>query len=208
MQRQRTFFSLPGFFVAVATTFFQLNLGQADVSVGKPAPDFSLPDSNGQTHALKDFRGKMVVLEWYNKDCPYVRKHYDSGNMQKLQSLYAGKGVVWLSILSSAPGKEGYLAPEAAEASRQTAGQKSTALLLDPSGSVGKSYGAKTTPHMFVIDPQGQLIYQGAIDDNSSANPAVIPKSNNYVTAALDAAFAKKPVVVASTKPYGCGVKY
>lgn len=176
---------------------------------GKPAPDFSVPDANGKTHSLADYKGQWLVLEWFNKDCPYVKKHYGSGNMQKLQNTYTAKDVKWLTIISSAEGKQGYLEPaEALEVATAHKLGASAAFLLDPSGAMGKAYDAKTTPHMYVIDPEGVLVYAGAIDDNDSANPAVIPDSKNYVVAALDEALAGKPVSMAATRPYGCTIKY
>lgn len=181
----------------------------ASPAPGKPAPDFSVPDANGKTHSLADYKGQWLVLEWFNKDCPYVKKHYGSGNMQKLQNTYTAKDVKWLTVISSAKGKQGYLEP--AEALQVATDHKlgaSAAFLLDPSGTMGKAYDAKTTPHMYIIDPEGVLVYAGAIDDNDSANPAVIPDSKNYVVAALDEALAGKAVSTAATRPYGCTVKY
>jgi peroxiredoxin len=175
---------------------------------GKTAPDFTLPASDGKSYHLADYKGKFVVLEWFNKDCPFIRKHYDSGNMQKLQETYLKKGVVWFSIASSAPGKEGYMTAEAAARERAKDQSHSTATLLDPDGKVGQLYGAKTTPHMFVINPQGTLIYAGAIDDHASADPDDIPQSVNYVALALDQALAGQPVKTASTRSYGCSIKY
>jgi peroxiredoxin len=183
-------------------------LSLADTAIGKPAPDFTLPDPQGKTHSLSSQKGKYVVLEWFNEGCPFVRKHYDSGNMQKLQSTYMGKGVVWYSILSSAPGKEGYAAGADAAAQVTKNKMQSTALLLDPDGKAGRAYGAKTTPHMYIIDPKGTLIYRGGIDDKASADAEDIAKSRNHVQQALDEALAGKPVSMADTKPYGCGVKY
>ncbi|RYZ79518.1 MAG: redoxin domain-containing protein, partial [Proteobacteria bacterium] len=152
--------------------------------------------------------GKWVVLEWFNKDCPYVKKHYGSGNMQKLQAEYTGKGVTWLSVNSSAKGKQGYT--EAAEAVTVAKENKSaaSAVILDPSGTIGKAYGAKTTPHIFIIDPQGTTVYAGGIDDNDSSDPSVIPASKNFAKAALDEVLAGKKVTVATSRPYGCAVKY
>lgn len=180
----------------------------ADAVPGKPAPPFEVKDAHGHVQKLADYQGKWLVLEWFNKDCPYVQKHYGSGNMQALQQRYATQGVTWLSVISSAPGKQGYVEP--AEALDTVKTMKSAALqvLLDQSGKVGKAYGAKTTPHMFVIDPTGAVVYAGGIDDNDSANPAVIPTSKNYVSAALDAALAGQKVVTTSARPYGCSVKY
>ncbi len=176
--------------------------------IGKKAPSFSLTDVDGKKHNLKDYRGKHVVLEWTNYDCPFVKKHYNSGNMQSLQKKYMAMDVVWLSINSSAPGKQGNFTPD--EIRKRSGDHKAsfTAYLLDQNGKVGKKYGAKTTPHMFVIDPKGTLIYKGGIDDIKSTNPADIKEATNYVAAALDAALAGKAVAVSSSKPYGCGVKY
>lgn len=183
-------------------------LVHAAAEPGSPAPAFDVKDAGGATRKLADFAGKWVVLEWTNKDCPYVKKHYNSGNMQKLQKEYTAKGVIWLTVLSSAKGQQGALDPAGALKQAQTVKSAATALLMDSGGAVGKAYGAKTTPHMFVIDPQGKVVYAGAIDDNDSADPAVIAKSKNYVAAALDAGMAGKKVEVASTRPYGCSVKY
>jgi peroxiredoxin len=176
--------------------------------VGENAPEFTLTDTNGKTHSLKDFRGKTVVLEWLNHDCPYVVKHYGSNNMQTLQKTYTGKGVVWLSINSSAEGKQGNFPPEKANELTKAKGAAASAVLLDASGSVGKSYGAKTTPHMYVIDPKGVLAYNGAIDDKPSTDAADIKTAKNLVAAAVDEVLASKPVTVSTSKPYGCSVKY
>lgn len=180
----------------------------AEPAIGQPAPDFSLAGSDGKTYHLSDFKGKVVVLEWFNKDCPFIRKHYDSGNMQKLQETYLHKGVVWLSIGSSAPGKEGYMTKAETVQQRIADKSRSTASLMDPTGKVGRLYGAKTTPHMFVINAEGNLVYKGAIDDHNTPDPADIPKSRNYVAEALDATLAKQPVKTPSTQPYGCSIKY
>jgi peroxiredoxin len=176
--------------------------------VGSAAPDFSLTDAKGKTHSLSQYKGKYIVLEWFNPECPFVKKHYGGGNMQKLQQEYTGKGVVWFSIDSSAPGSEGNLSPEQAEKVTTAWKTKQTALLLDPEGKAGRAYGAKNTPHMFVIDPQGKVVYEGAIDNKATPNPADIPSSTNYVKVALDESLAGKPVTTANTKPYGCSVKY
>jgi hypothetical protein len=176
---------------------------------GEKAPDFSVVDAAGETHSLSDYAGQWLVLEWFNKDCPYVVKHYGSGNMQGLQSSYGEQGVQWLTVISSAEGKQGYFTPDEAiaeaEAHRLAA---SAPFLLDVSGDMGRAYDARTTPHMYVINPEGTVVYAGAIDSNDSANPAVIPTSTNYVVAALDAAMNDQPVEVASTRAYGCTVKY
>lgn len=175
---------------------------------GQPAPEFTLTDSNGQSHKLSDFKGKFVVLEWLNHGCPFIKKHYGSGNMQKLQKEYTGKGVVWLSIVSSAPGKQGHMTPEETNKAKEESGSAATAVLIDEDGSVGHLYDAKTTPHMFVVDPQGTLIYMGAIDSDRSPDPAGIEGAKNYVKQALDEAMAGKPVSEPTTTAYGCGIKY
>lgn len=176
--------------------------------VGQAAPAFTLKDVEGKSHSLSSFKGKYVVLEWTNHQCPYVVKHYASGNMQKLQKWAKEKGVVWLTILSSAPGKQGYLEPSQAKQLMKEQGFASAAYLFDTDGKVGKAYGARTTPHMYVIDPKGTLIYMGAIDDKPTANQADIPGARNHVVKALEEAMAGKPVSVPSTQPYGCSVKY
>ncbi len=180
----------------------------AEVKTGEPAPDFTLTDTNGKSHTLSEHKGKYVVLEWFNYECPFVVKHYDSKNMQKLQEEYTGKDVVWLSINSSAEGKQGQYAADEMNKLASERGVKATALLLDGDGKVGKLYGAKTTPHMFIIDPKGALIYQGAIDDKPSVDQEDIATSKNYVKSALDAAMAGQPVADPITKSYGCSVKY
>ena len=183
-------------------------VAHAEATVGKRAPAFTLADTAGQKRSLTEFKGRYVVLEWFNHDCPFTRKHYKSGNMQRLQQTYTDKGVVWLSINSSAPGKQGHLTPEQANTLTKDKGAAPTAVLLDPSGKVGRLYGAKTTPHLFIINPEGVVIYTGAIDDTPSADPADIPKATNYVQRALDEALAGKPVSIPQTRSYGCSVKY
>ncbi len=180
----------------------------AGAVVGEPAPAFTLSDTRGVQHQLADFKGKLVVLEWVNFDCPFVGKHYGSGNMQRLQKEYTGKGVVWLSIGSSAPGKQGHYSAERIGALVKERGASPTAYLLDEDGTVGRAYGAKTTPHMFIVDGQGKLIYEGGIDDTPSTDQADIASAHNYVKAALDEALAGKPVTTSSSRPYGCSVKY
>ncbi|MFT5206472.1 MAG: peroxiredoxin [Candidatus Omnitrophota bacterium] len=172
------------------------------------APDFTLSDTHGQTHSLADFGGKHVVLEWFNPDCPYVRKHYDSGNMQALQGKYVEQGVVWLSINSSAQGKQGHYQPGEYNEILSQRDSQATALLLDHDGVAGHTFGAKTTPHMFIIDPKGRIIYSGAIDDNSSANPRDALTADNYVAQALDEALGGDEVSLPKTRSYGCSVKY
>jgi peroxiredoxin len=175
---------------------------------GEAAPEFTLTDSKGTSHKLSDFRGKFVVLEWLNHECPFVKKHYSGGNMQKLQQEYTAKGVVWLSIISSAPGKQGHRTGPQAEADTKDKNAAPTAVLLDPSGEVGKKYDAKTTPEMFVLDKEGKILYAGAIDSIKSTDSADIAKAENHVRQALDAALAGQPVPTPKTKPYGCSVKY
>jgi peroxiredoxin len=176
--------------------------------VGKPAPGFTLTDCAGNEHSLSDFAGKVVVLEWVNHGCPFVVKHYASGNMQKLQADAADKGVVWLSICSSAPGKQGHMSAADANAKCDEVGSKAAAYLLDEDGTVGQLYGARTTPEMCVINKEGILVYHGAIDDKPSTDQADIAGAANYVTAAIAEVLEGKPVTTASTKPYGCSVKY
>lgn len=178
------------------------------VNSGQAAPDFSLTGHDGKTYKLSQFKGKHVVLEWFNKDCPYVRKHYNAGKMQQLQKSFGAKGVVWLTVVSSAAGKQGHLT--AASAKQQLAQEKASprVVLLDPTGKVGKAYNAMTTPHMYVINPQGKLVYQGAIDDKPSASPSSLQGATGWFTNALNASIAGKAVSPATTKPYGCSVKY
>ncbi|MCB0320048.1 MAG: thioredoxin family protein [Bdellovibrionales bacterium] len=176
--------------------------------VGSPAPMFTAKDSNGRVHKLQDYSGKPVVLEWTNHDCPFVRKHYDTKNMQTLQKRYTEQGVIWLTINSSALGRQGHVTPEEANRLLSEEGSAQTAYLLDDSGEIGRLYDAKTTPHMFVINKDGQLAYAGAIDDNSSSRHSTVEGAVNYVAMALDALLAEKPVATASTQSYGCSVKY
>jgi len=177
-------------------------------AIGAAAPDFELTDSQGNTHKLSAFKGKFVVLEWVNYGCPFVKKHYQSDNMQTLQKKYGDKGVVWLSICSSAEGKQGHFTgDELASQIKANRGQQ-TAYLIDADGKVGKTYGARTTPHMFVINPDGDLIYKGAIDDRASTSTSDVEGATNYVAQALDEAMAGKPVSQSATQPYGCSVKY
>jgi peroxiredoxin len=181
---------------------------QAAAQVGAPAPALTLTDSNGATHSLSDFAGKYVVLEWINFDCPFVQKHYGSGNMQALQKDYTAKGVVWLAINSSAVGNQGHFGNDVINARGTELGAAYSAYLVDADGTVGHAYGAKTTPHMFVIDPDGNVIYAGGIDDRPSTDVEDIEGATNYVRDALDAAMAGEAVAVSSSQPYGCNVKY
>ncbi|GHE38894.1 thioredoxin family protein [Vulcaniibacterium thermophilum] len=176
--------------------------------VDKPAPAFTLVDSTGKKRSLAEFAGKTVVLEWTNHECPFVRKHYGSGNMQKQQRAATAQGVVWLSINSSAPGQQGHVDAAAAERVRGQARAAQTAYLLDPDGTVGRLYGAKTTPHMYVIDPKGVLRYAGGIDSIPSPDPADIAQATQYVPQVLAELAAGKPVSVKVSRPYGCSVKY
>jgi peroxiredoxin len=195
-------------FISCSLLVASAMLSFAEVQVGAAAPDFTLPDTKGKTLSLADYKGKYVVLEWYNPDCPFVRKHYNSKNMQQLQKEAAAKRVVWLAINSSAPGEQGnYPAGKFNQIASQQ-GAAWTALLMDPDGKVGKLYGAKTTPHMYVIDPQGNLVYNGAIDNKRSTNVADVKTSTNYVKVALEESMAGKPINPATTQPYGCSVKY
>jgi len=185
-----------------------LSVNAAELRTGNPAPEFTLTDTNGKSHNLSDFKGKYVVLEWINHGCPFVVKHYSEGNMQALQKEFTGKDVVWLSICSSAEGKQGNMSNEEWNAVTTEKGAAPTAVLIDADGVVGKLYDARTTPHMYVINPEGNLIYQGAIDDKRSTDASDIASSENYVRSALKQAAAGEPVAKAQTQPYGCGVKY
>ena len=194
--------------VAFTASLVAAGYAQAGATVGQSAPDFSLTDTSGKTVKLSDFKGKHVVLEWNNPGCPFVRKHYDTANMQALQKEAGGKGVVWLAINSTETGHQDYLAP--AKLGKWMTDQKAapSATLMDESGSVGKSYGARTTPHMYLVNPQGTLIYAGGIDSIPSASTADIKTATNYVRVGLNEALAGKPISKATTQPYGCSVKY
>ena len=176
--------------------------------IGQPAPNFKLSSATGKEHSLSDYKGKWVVLEWINLQCPFVLKHYKSENMQTLQQNYTKKEVVWLSICSSAPGKQGNFSGDELTAKIKEVSSSSTAYLIDGDGKVGHTYGAKTTPHMFIIDPKGVLVYAGAIDDKPSVKLEDVKGATNFVAAALDAGLAKKVIKVSSTVSYGCSVKY
>lgn len=183
-------------------------LAQASASIGAPAPDFSLVDSHGKTHALAELAGKVVVLEWTNHDCPFVGKHYDAGNMQALQRDYTDRGVVWLTVISSAPGTQGHVSPAEANELTRSRNAAPTAVLFDPEGTAGRAYGAVTTPHMYVVDAGGKLVYAGGIDSIRSVAQADVPKATPYVKLALDEVLAGKAVSTPSTRPYGCSIKY
>ncbi len=191
----------------VILTVFALNAGAAP-RVGQPAPDFAATDTRGEAHRLADYHGRVVVLEWTNHDCPYVRKHYQAGNLQAQQREAAEQGAVWLSVISSAPGKQGHVS--AAEADALTASRDAAphAVLLDPEGTMGQAYGARTTPHMYIIDATGTLVYMGGIDSITTANPADIPAATQYVRVALKEMAAGQPVTTPVSRPYGCSVKY
>jgi len=180
----------------------------ANVKVGDKAPDFSLKGQDGVVHSLKEQEGKYVVLEWFNDGCPYVKKHYNSKNMQTLQKEIVSKGVAWYSIVSSSEGKQGFLTADKAKSLMKDKDMHSTAILLDTDGKVGQSFGASTTPHMFIVDPKGLIVYQGAIDDKPSASKQSLKGAKNYVRMAFNNIDAKKPIETASTSPYGCSVKY
>jgi hypothetical protein len=194
--------------LSIASLLALTPFARAGVETGKAAPDFTLTDSQGKSHKLSDFKGKYVVLEWVNFGCPFVKKHYDSKNMQGLQKDYTGKDVVWLSICSSAPGKQGHMDAAKINDAVKEAGAAMTAYLIDEKGETGRLYGARTTPHMFIVNPEGNLIYAGGIDDIKSADPADTAKAKNFVKAALDEALAGKPVSTPTFKEYGCSVKY
>lgn len=180
----------------------------AQVRVDAPAPAFTATDSHGQAQSLSQYRGKYVVLEWHNQGCPYTRKHYVSGNMQNLQKEWTAKGVVWFTVISSAPGQQGYVTAEQENAYVDKMHAAPTAVLLDPEGKIGHLYDAKTTPQMIVIDPAGKVIYDGAIDNKPTPDVEDIRNANNYVNDALSAAMAGKPIATPFTRPYGCSVKY
>jgi len=191
------------------TTLAAGALYAADVPpVGSAAPDFSAPDANGKTQSLSQYKGKYVVLEWFNPECPFVKKHYGSDNMQKLQQEYTSKGVVWLTIDSNAPGSEGNISAEQAKKIMDSWKTKQTALVLDPESKIAKLYGAKNTPNMVIINQDGKIVYEGAIDSKATPNPADIPSSTNYVKSALDESLGGKPISNAQTKPYGCHITY
>lgn len=194
-----SFFAL--IFLSVANPLMAQQTGEA-------APEFTLMDSNGNEHSLSDFRGQVVVLEWLNHECPFVRKFYNAGEMQRMQEMYTDDGVVWLSVISSAPGKQGHMSPDEINSAVEEHGSQQTAVLIDEDGAVGRSYDARTTPHMFVIDTDGTLVYNGAMDDQPSANPATLEDANNYVVQALDATLNDGEIETSSTRPYGCSVKY
>lgn len=198
---RRLFLTTAGMLLLAVSAF-------AAAAVDEAAPQFSLTGADGKPYSLADYAGKTVVLEWVNFGCPFVRKHYDSRNMQTLQQTYTDSGVVWLSVCSSAPGKQGFYEKGPLTAQLKKEGAVPTAYLIDADGKVGRAYGARTTPHMFVISPEGNIVYAGGIDDIRSANAADIPRATNYVAAALDAMSAGAQIDQKSSPPYGCSVKY
>ena len=197
---RRSVLALPALFLALSA--------QAAPSVGQAAPDFTLQDASGKTVKLSDYRGKHVVLEWTNPGCPYVRKHYNSGNMPATQKEAVDKGVVWLSINSTETSSYEYMEPAKLVAWQKERKSQPTAVLLDEEGTTGKAYGARTTPHMYIVNPQGQLIYAGGIDSIASSDPQDIKKAVNYVRQGLGEALAGKPITASVTRPYGCSIKY
>ena len=198
--KRRALFLLPALLLAVAA--------QAAPAVGQPAPEFTLKDAGGKPVKLSDFRGRYVVLEWTNPGCPFVRKHYDSGNMAATQQDAAAKGAVWLSINSTARSNWDYMEPARLVAWQGERKVQPTAMLMDEEGVTGRAYGARTTPHMYIVDPQGRLVYAGGIDSIPSADRADIAKAVNYVRQGIAEAAAGKPISAATTRPYGCSIKY
>ena len=195
-----------GKLLALTLTIF--TLPALAVVPGATAPDFKGTDSTGAQHSLSEYRGKFVVLEWANQGCPYDQKHYLSGSIESQQKEWTAKGVIWLSVISSAPGEQGHVTASEENAYLKKMNAAPTAALLDPDGTIGRLYGAKTTPHIFVIDPTGKLIYQGAIDDKPTTEQEDLKGARNYLNETLTAAIAGKPIQVATTRPYGCSVKY
>lgn len=196
------------FFSAALLVTLSLSASSQSLRVGVAAPTFTATDSRGQTQSLTQYKGKYVVLEWHNQGCPYTRKHYTSGNMQNLQKEWTAKGVVWFTVISSAPGAQGYVTPPQENAYLAQMHAVPTAVLMDSDGKVGRLYSAKTTPQMFVINPEGNVIYAGAIDDKATTDVDDIRRADNYVNDALTAAMAGKPIATPYTRSYGCSVKY
>ncbi len=208
MNHQRTF-SFACVLAVALVVLVGMQLGPDDDAViGEPAPSFTLPGTDGNDYELQNLQGQFVVLEWLNFGCPYVERHYKTGNMPALQEEYIEKDVVWLSVVSSAPGTQGYYEADAMNAEKEKMGGMQSAILLDPEGDVGKMYGAITTPHMYIINKEGVLIYKGGIDDQPRASYEKTKDANNYVRAALDEALSGKAVSVETSRPYGCSVKY
>jgi hypothetical protein len=196
------------FCAVLAAALLPISATAQTAKVGGPAPNFTGADSQGKTETLSSFHGKYVVLEWHNQGCPFTRKHYVSGNMQSLQKEWTAKGVVWFTVISSAPGQQGYVTASEENAYLDKMHAAPTAVLLDADGKIGHLYNAKTTPQMFVINPDGNVIYDGAIDDRPTPDPSDVKGANNYVSDALTEAMAGKPVATPFTRSYGCSVKY
>ena len=208
-QTMRTLTSIiAGLSIAAASAFGHNHGGSSDYDDAKKAPDFTLTDIDGNTHSLSDFEGKVVVLEWLNHSCPFVVKFYEPGFMQELQQKWRDQDVIWLSINSTNANDHAYLTPEAEKAKAISVGSNATAILHDTDGTVGQAYGARTTPHMYIISAEGKIVYNGAIDSNRSANSADIADATNYVDAALTALMAGEPIEVTTSRPYGCSIKY
>ncbi len=195
-------------FLSVLALVATLGLAQAAPKIGYPAPAFSAVDTTGKTWSLAELKGKKVILEWTNDQCPYVIKHYGSGNMQALQKEATGAGYIWLSVISSAPGKQGHVSPAEADALTTSRGAAPSAVLIDSQGVLGRAYEAKTTPHLFIIDEAGTLVYRGGIDDKPTTDPADIAGANNYVRQAMAELASGKPIANPVTRPYGCSVKF
>lgn len=200
--------TLKSFVFAAIAALLPLSAVAQAARVGQSAPQFTATDSHGQSHSLAEYKGKYVVLEWHNQGCPYTQKHYVSGNMQQLQKEWTGKGVVWFTVISSARGQQGYVTPGEENAYLAKMRADPTAALLDPDGKVARLYGARTTPQMYVVDPHGKLIYEGAIDNRPTADVSDIKGADNYLSDALTEAMGGKPVAVSYTRSYGCSVKY
>lgn len=197
--------------IAILTINLTSDTGGTDsvnAVVGEPAPEFEVMDAHGNMRSLSEFEGQYVILEWLNHGCPFIQKHYNGENMQALQKKYTDQDVVWLSIISSAPGTQGFMEAEEARQSIEDHGASPTAILLDPEGTVGKKYDARVTPHMFIIDPEGILRYNGAIDDKPSARPSSLEGAHNYIDAAMSSLKNGEEVEVKTNTPYGCSVKY
>lgn len=194
--------------VLIALTAGMTCAAMAAPQIGQPAPDFTGIDSNGKTHSLSDYKGKKVILEWTNHRCPYVRKHYSTGNMQKLQKDTTAEGIVWLTVISSAPGKQGYVTGDEANELTASRGAAPTAVILDSTGVIGHAYEAKTSPHMYIIGKDSTLLYMGAIDDKPDARKSSIKTATNYVRVALAEIADGKPVGKPVTRAYGCSIKY
>lgn len=195
-------------FMAVNLTSKSVENTPESAVVGEEAPDFEVMDANGNMHSLSDYEGQYVILEWLNHGCPYIRKHYDGNNMQRLQEKYTEQDVVWLSVISSAPGTQGYMEPEEARQSVEEYNASPTAILLDTEGTMGKKYDARVTPHMFIIDPDGIVRYNGAIDDKPTPRASSLETAHNYIEAAMTSLMNGEDVEVKSNTPYGCSVKY